>query len=360
MKTDTDISGDIQWKKTLAFPSDIVCDKTKLATTSYCDAPVEMETRLMPRQHRKKRILPLHPRRLSGRTDTDTFFASIPSIRKYKCIQLFVIVKSCYLFVRFLQRESQSHTALQDFIREVGAPVQLLSDNAKTQTGKLWTSTTRQYAIKQRKTVPDNQNQNVAERNIQEVKKLTVFVLRQFRAPLVFWCYCMAFVIDCLNHRAKKGLDWRTPLEIHTGDTPDISAFRFYFWQPVEVFNANSAFPESKMISARFLGIAWEYGDAFTYRVWTEPEDGGWKKGKELVRNFVRPRTLAASSDNSNEKYDDFCLMKQAKQTRKRKRSKSQDNETLVELSDVFPQEEDTLTVYPAPSGMRYTYILHL
>jgi fatty acid desaturase len=68
--------------------------------------------------------------------------------------------------------------------------------------------------IKQRNTTPDNQNQNHAERKIQEVKKLTIHALTKSQAPLVFWCYAMKYVIDCLHHRATKGLEWRTPMEI--------------------------------------------------------------------------------------------------------------------------------------------------
>ena len=43
------------------------------------------------------------------------------------------------------------------------------------------------------------------------------------------------------------------------------------------------------MIDACFIGIAWNTGDAFTYLVWTEP-NRDWRQGKELVRNYIRPR----------------------------------------------------------------------
>ena len=59
------------------------------------------------------------------------------------------------------------------------------------------------------------------------------------------------------------------------------------------------------MIDALFIGIAWESGDAFTYRVWTEPE-GDWKKGQELIRNVVRPRSITPSSPTSSIKYDNL------------------------------------------------------
>ena len=50
-------------------------------------------------------------------------------------------------------------------------------------------------------------------------------------------------------------------MEVHFGDMPDISMFRFKFWQSVEIYNQQSSFPNSKLIPARLLGIAWEHGD---------------------------------------------------------------------------------------------------
>ena len=86
------------WQASLGYPSKKTLEKTIEMTTQLCAEPVEMEIREIPRQHRKKRLLPLHPRRLKGRVDSDTFFSSIQSIRGYKCVQLFVHVPSDYLF----------------------------------------------------------------------------------------------------------------------------------------------------------------------------------------------------------------------------------------------------------------------
>ena len=63
-----------EWKQLLAFPSDEVVERTLISTTQLQVEPVESERRDIPRQHRKKRLLQLYPRRLKGRTDTDPFF----------------------------------------------------------------------------------------------------------------------------------------------------------------------------------------------------------------------------------------------------------------------------------------------
>ena len=83
-----------------------------------------------------------------GRVDSDTFFSSIQSIRGYKCVQLFVHVPSDYLFVRCMLRESHSHGAYQDFVREIGAPEIVATDNSQTQTGKKWEETSRKNVTK--------------------------------------------------------------------------------------------------------------------------------------------------------------------------------------------------------------------
>ena len=124
------------WEDRIASPPEMITTKTFQNTTQLCSSAVEMDNQESPRQHRKKRLLPLHPNQLPGRTDSDTFFASIQSIRGYKYVHLFYSFLSCYTYVSCMRRESHSHQAYQDFVRNIGAPVKLLTDNAKTLIGK--------------------------------------------------------------------------------------------------------------------------------------------------------------------------------------------------------------------------------
>ena len=170
-----------------------------------------MENRDYPKNYFKKRLLPLHPRRIRGRVDSDTFFSSIQSIRGFWCVQIFLCTLSRFIFVKCLKREAHSHSAYLDFIREIGAPNTLLTDNAKTQVGKKWTKTSRQHVTKKIKTAPHNQHQNQSERAIQDVKKLVSTTLRLSKAPLKFWHYCLMFIVDCLNFSSRESLSWNTP-----------------------------------------------------------------------------------------------------------------------------------------------------
>ena len=214
-----------------------------------------------------------------------------------------------------MRREKQASSALRESMKEVGAPQQMFTDNSKAQKSKKWTEVLDYLYIKALWCAPHKQNQNKAERKIQDVKDRTVKTLYQSGAPLVFWCFCMKFVVDCLNHTAKQKLQWRTPMEVMHGTTPDISMFCFHFWEPVEYFEPTAKFPNYKWLSARFVGITWDQGDAFTYHVWTTP-DGDHEKGKLLTRDVLQQKGETHDelvlTDSQCEKYESFNLTSKA------------------------------------------------
>ena len=184
------------------------------------------------------------------------------------------------------EEESHSHKAYQDFIRNIGAPVTLLRENAKTLIGKKWTKTSRDNITKQRQIAPHNQQQNQSEGRLGKVKTRTLLLMCKPTAPLTFWCYCLQFVVDYMNHSSVKSLDWKTPVEKLQGKTPDISMFRFGFWAPVWYYETTAKFLAPNYLPARHLEIASKDGDYFTYKVWNLP-DNKWEDGCELVRDIV-------------------------------------------------------------------------
>jgi hypothetical protein len=148
------------WEERLGYAPELITVKTLEATTQLCSSPVEMDRRENPRQHCKTRIQGLHPRRIIGRTDLDTFFSLVESVRKFMSVQIFFCVLTKFLYVKGMRRESHSHGAYQDFVWDVGAPNMLLTNNSQTQTGKKWTKTSRENITKQVQSAPNNQNQN--------------------------------------------------------------------------------------------------------------------------------------------------------------------------------------------------------
>ena len=80
--------------------------------------------------------------------------------------------------------------------------------------------------------------------------------MREFDVPMSRHSYCQKWCVDIRNHLASRKLNWRTPKEKLTGETPDISVFRFHFWELIEYYEPNAKQPHDGWEQGRFLGIA--------------------------------------------------------------------------------------------------------
>lgn len=107
-------------------------------------------------------------------------------------------------------------------------------------------------------------------------------VMEEFGAPLRVHDWAQKWCCQVHNVLALKSKRWRTPMELSTGNTPDISFFRFHFWEPVWYFDHSKA-PESPWCKGRWLGIAQTSGDIMTYII--EKED---KPRSIIIRSGVR------------------------------------------------------------------------
>ena len=67
-------------------------------------------------------------------------------------------------------------------------------------------------------------------------------------APSYTWYLALKYAAKLLNHLAAKTLNYKTPIEVAFGVTPDISSLiQFYFYQPVYFLDTNKpSFPKSK------------------------------------------------------------------------------------------------------------------
>ena len=141
------------------------------------------------------------------------------------------------------KRKKDNHGAYQDYIREVGTTNILLTDNAKSQNGKKRTETSRKNQTQQIMSAPDKQNQNALEQKINDVKHRVDYTLFAFQAPIEFWCYCMQYVVYCLNLTAWRCLNYRTSTDALTSITPDISHLKFTFGKKAWYYEYNRRFP---------------------------------------------------------------------------------------------------------------------
>jgi hypothetical protein len=96
--------------------------------------------------------------------------------------------------------------------------------------GAIW-----RYEIKYHVSDPRRPNENPAEQAIHEVKKIWYRLMLKKKIPSRLWDYGFTWVCETDNVFANmlKYDEGRTPLEIITGDTPNISEhlnFDFYDW----------------------------------------------------------------------------------------------------------------------------------
>ena len=194
---------------------------------------------------------------------------------------------------------------LKDFTRDVGAPTGLLSDNAKAEVQERVQQWLRNYHIYHWTSEPYQQNQNLAEQRIGEITRTTNLLMDRTGTPEKEWYLCTKYVVYVLNRMSHEVLDDKTPLEISTGVTPDISVLLQFMWyEPVFYLDSNEKFPTSKEKSGRFVGIAEHCGDALTYLILTDDTD------QVIARSVVRPQSatdpnLRTSPAKDGEKEDD-------------------------------------------------------
>jgi hypothetical protein len=137
--------------------------KYSLKATTQLIPSIKAETRLTPHMHLKCRLPSLQPKRLNQGFSTDTFFSEVRSSHGKTCGQVFLSVKSGYTVFIPLKSKAYAYVALSDYIKDVGAPLFLSSDNAKEENLGEWISICRTFGIQKRSSEPYYQHQNKVE-----------------------------------------------------------------------------------------------------------------------------------------------------------------------------------------------------
>jgi len=224
----------------------------------------------------------LRHRRLHTTFYSDTLFTKVHSLHGYKCAQ--VITDGRFVHVYPMVSKSGAGDALQHFVSEVGIPDIIVTDNAPELTGRdsEFQKICRHYKVKTRQTEPYTPRQNQAELAIQEIKKRWRIKMTQHKVPKRLWDYGLVWVSEITN-RTARGPEARTPYEVITGNTPDISEwldFDFYDW--CWFWNVPThELTEEKAELGRILGVAHRVGSDMCYWVLTD-------NGKVIARTTVQ------------------------------------------------------------------------
>ena len=245
---------DVQRLARLFFTTPDLADRTTMATTRL--AVTAAETPQYSHYGPKYRMF--SKKQLQGSFYSDNFFSKLPSISGHKCAQIFANHHR-FLYVVPMHAKSEAPHALKNFIDDIGRPETIVTDNAKEETSKAWSTHCKHYSIKMREVDPYCPYQNFAETAVRIVKLKCARIMEQASVPPVLWDYLLSYVCHVDNrtvHESTRPQD-RTPFEYIHGYTPDISAISVHrFYDPVWYVVPKFSFPEPRRLCGRWLGPA--------------------------------------------------------------------------------------------------------
>ena len=173
------------------------------------------------------------------------------------------------------------------------------------------------------------------------------------------WYLAAKWVAYIMNHTAERSLGYRTPIEVLTGNTPDISIMLcFMFWDVVYCnrlkdsdYHGQVGSEKSSEIRGRFVGFAEGVGHALTFLILRDDT------GKVIARSQVR---LAKDGEN-NLKLDALAPERPDREFLLKSKTKEEDDLPTVDLSqdpfvvvekedvDSDEQKDDSKTTIPDP-----------
>ena len=225
------------------------------------------------RRYRADRMFSM--KRLNGKFATDTLWYKKKSLISNVATQLYSHkcgFNAAYHLTK-ANGEQVGYT-LNEFIDDYGAPEHLTYDGAAVQTGSktVFVDTIRRANIRSHVSGPRRPDENPTEAAIREVKKKWYRVQAKKGAPDRVADFGISYVCEIGNVTANSSryAKGRTPLELITGETPDISEytdFGFYDWV---WFKQNAGVDPPKI--GRWLGVSHRVGRLMSY--WILPISG--------------------------------------------------------------------------------------
>ena len=225
------------------------------------------------RKHFKSRFPAANVPRRNEWVAMDTMFGpcpaaddGIPGHGGATMLQVFLGLTSGHVDGYPMTTEKQIPETIEDTIRKTGAPVGIMSDQAKAEMHGRAKDLLRMYEIDDRQSEAYYEHQNPVERKIQDVKKTMNSVMDRTGCEDRWWLLAALFTITlmCVLPNANGEI----PKTVVTGQRVDVSKFMHYhFWQEVFV---ESHRKDQKEELARWVMPAENVGDELTYWVLLE------------------------------------------------------------------------------------------
>jgi len=225
--------------------------------------------------------------RLTGRHGifhTDTFFADTPTLSACTMGQMYT---NDVDFSKFypMRRKGEVADTLIAFMQDIGIPSGLHNDNAKELAQGRVAEIAKEFWVKVSQSEPYSPWQVRAELCIREIKKAVRHSMQRTRAPKRLWDYCTVYQCELRNLIAHPhySLNNRTPYEMVTGRTPDISEYLDYGWyDTLWYYDQEANFPNERRKLGKWLGVAHRVGQALCYYILNE-------NAQVIVRSTVQP-----------------------------------------------------------------------
>ena len=194
-----------------------------------------------------------------------------------------------------MESKSMSGQALKEFISDFSVPDCITCDGASEQVRKRteFMAQAQKHHIHLSLSEPGMHNQSKVEQVICELRKKWFHIMHKKHVPKQLWDYGLRWTWDVMLHtsteaRSAKG---QTPLEIITGDTPDISEvldFGFHNWCWY-----SDAFGMAETKLGRWLGVSHRVGNLMSYWLLTD-------KCKVILRTMVKRVTNLEMQEDMN------------------------------------------------------------
>lgn len=227
---------------------------------------------LLPLSRRYRSDRHFYRNHLNHDFSADLYFGRIKSSRGNTAA--FIFTNKTGFAVAYPQRGKTSKEgaeALREFTRDFGIPKKLTVDGAQENIGtnSEFMKRVRQYDIDIHISAPRTPRENPAEQTIREIRKKWFRVMGAKHVPKRLWDYGIVWVCEIMQRTTSSSVyaNGRTPLEIITGETPDISEyldFGFYDWVH---YRDNAGLGETNL--GRFLGVSHRVGNLMSYWILT-------------------------------------------------------------------------------------------
>ena len=228
---------------------------------------------LIARRYRADRMYDLP--RLNTKFATSTLYADKKLIRSNIGSQIYSH-KYGFNATYHMRRANNDNVgnSMNDFINDYGIPDHLTYDGVAVQVGSKtkFQETIHRSRINTHVSTPRRPNENPAEGSIREVKKRWYTLQVKENILNRVWDYGKSWVCgtDNVTTNSSKYCDGRTPLEIITGITPDITEYLDFSFYDEVTFKSNAGLGSYEI--GRWLGVSHRVGPLMSY--WILPRSG--------------------------------------------------------------------------------------